>query len=254
MVADSVQPDFSSPLLIDEPPLQVLPALAIAIGLNEAIVLQQLHYLLRNPQFGRRVEEHKWIFNTFEQWVCEYFPFWSVRTVKTIFTNLANMRLIVTCQPEGRLSRRKYYRIDFERFSEIADRAKNVPSKVQKSALPITKTTNKEAKEAKETAEVSADSISSFPAQWKPNPASKADQLRKIPAPKNYPSQVEFERFCSDEGIDDTIDTYRPDIYSELCDTKWHQWRQESNRWIRIRDWKSYVIGLANSVESAKGF
>ena len=35
-----------SNLLTQEPPLQVLPSLAVAIGLNEAIVLQQVHYLL----------------------------------------------------------------------------------------------------------------------------------------------------------------------------------------------------------------
>ena len=35
-----------SRLLIDEPPLQVLPSLAREIGLNEAIMLQQIHYWL----------------------------------------------------------------------------------------------------------------------------------------------------------------------------------------------------------------
>ena len=33
-----------SKLLINEHPLQVLPSLATKIGLNEAIVLQQIHY------------------------------------------------------------------------------------------------------------------------------------------------------------------------------------------------------------------
>lgn len=33
-------------LLIDDQPLQVLPSLAEAIGLNESLVLQQIHWLL----------------------------------------------------------------------------------------------------------------------------------------------------------------------------------------------------------------
>ena len=33
-------------LLIDDQPLQVLPSLAEAIGLNEALILQQIHWLL----------------------------------------------------------------------------------------------------------------------------------------------------------------------------------------------------------------
>lgn len=140
-----------SKLLINEPPLQVLPSLASAIGLNEAIVVQQLHYLLLDPNHGRRVAEHRWIFNTVEEWKCRYFPFWSIRTIKTIFTNLATLGLVVSCQPEGRISRRKYYRIDTVRMEQIADGAKFVPSivqesshgNVQNSSLPITKTTAK---------------------------------------------------------------------------------------------------------------
>ena len=37
---------FSSKLLMGESPLQVLPGLAVLIGLDEAIFLQQLHYKL----------------------------------------------------------------------------------------------------------------------------------------------------------------------------------------------------------------
>lgn len=40
-------------LLIEEPPLQILPSLAAAIGLNEAIVLQQLYWLLQQPNNGK---------------------------------------------------------------------------------------------------------------------------------------------------------------------------------------------------------
>ena len=39
-----------SNLLIEEPPLQVLPSLALAVGLNEAIILQQMHYWLKIKQ------------------------------------------------------------------------------------------------------------------------------------------------------------------------------------------------------------
>lgn len=146
-----------SKLLINEPPLQVLPSLARAIGLNEAIVLQQLHYLLLDPAHGKRIAEHRWIFNTVEQWIVGYFPFWRVRTMKTIFTNLAKKNLIITCQPEGRISRRKYYRINTEELQRISDGAKNVPSmvqdsshgNVQNSSLPITKTTAKTTKQRK---------------------------------------------------------------------------------------------------------
>lgn len=136
-----------SKLLISEPPLQVLPQLAIAVGLNEAIVLQQLHYLLQNPANGAEVNGERWIFNTIEEWVKSYFPFWCPRTLRTIFGNLERKNLIITCQPEGRKSRRKYYRINEWQLNAISEEAKIVTSKRQNSSLPVTKTTTKKSKE-----------------------------------------------------------------------------------------------------------
>jgi len=254
-----------SPLLIQEPPLQVLPSLAIKIGLNEAIVLQQLHYLLREPRFGRRIAEHQWIFNTVEQWIASYFPFWSVRTMKTIFTNLAKMKLILTCQPEGRVSRRKYYRIDLEKLEQICEGTKIARSMVQesslpivqKTSLPITKTTSKDfskdylSKESKETSalptrNVLASPDETFPAMWKEDKRTKEEKLATTKVPKDYPSERTFNTFI--ESLD-AISTYRGDsLYSELCDNKWHDWT--GRNWRKIKDWKAYVMALETKLNS----
>lgn len=95
-------------LLISEPPLQVLPSLAKAIGLNEAIVLQQLYWLIKDERNGTIHDGRRWVYNTIPQWQQNFFPFWAEDTVMRIFQNLEGMLLIDTCQPEGR-SRRKYY-------------------------------------------------------------------------------------------------------------------------------------------------
>lgn len=84
-----------SKLLIDEEPLQVLPTLAKAIGLNEALFLQQLHYWLK-----RSKNEHDgrvWVYNTFEQWQTQ-FPFWSLRTMQRIAKSLVSQELLVVRQ------------------------------------------------------------------------------------------------------------------------------------------------------------
>ena len=52
-------------LLISEPPLQVLPTLVKTVGLNEAIVLQQLHYLLR--QSLDVFDNHKWVCLSYDE-------------------------------------------------------------------------------------------------------------------------------------------------------------------------------------------
>ncbi|HJF30359.1 MAG TPA: hypothetical protein K8V56_01105 [Sporosarcina psychrophila] len=63
-------------LLIKESPLQVLPSLAMEVGLNAAVLLQQLHFrslISTNVRDG-----HKWVYKTYEEWKNEEFPFWSV--------------------------------------------------------------------------------------------------------------------------------------------------------------------------------
>lgn len=102
----------SSRLLIDEKPLQILPQLAVAIGLNEAIIVQQLHYWLRtNPHYhdGRR-----WIYNTYPQWK-KNFPFWSVDTIKRTILRLEKEGIIETTDRYNTNSsdRTKWYTINY---------------------------------------------------------------------------------------------------------------------------------------------
>lgn len=99
-------------LLIEEPPLQVLPTLAIKFGLENALILQQLHWLLRVESNGKEINGERWIYNTYEDWQRQYFPFWGVEKIKKHFIALEKCGAIVSCQPEGGVSRRKYYRID----------------------------------------------------------------------------------------------------------------------------------------------
>lgn len=110
-----------SKLLIDEPPLQVLPSLAIAIGLNEAIFLQQLHYWLR---ISKHVyDERIWIYNTHEGWH-EQFPFWSVPTIRRVITNLRNLELIITTAAYNKLGfdNTLWYTIDYDALSAVSGR------------------------------------------------------------------------------------------------------------------------------------
>jgi hypothetical protein len=63
-------------LLLDEHPLVIMPSLATKIGLNESIVLQQVHYWLQNKEKGNQNfhDGHYWVYNTYEQWQAQ-FPF-----------------------------------------------------------------------------------------------------------------------------------------------------------------------------------
>ena len=81
-------------LLFNFRPLVINPRLAERIGLNEAIVLQQLKYWLNETESGLDHEGRRWVYNTVEQWQ-KQFPFWSADTVKRSLTSLQKQGLVM---------------------------------------------------------------------------------------------------------------------------------------------------------------
>ncbi|WP_338655260.1 hypothetical protein V6B14_03770 [Sporosarcina psychrophila] len=81
-------------LLIKESPLQVLPSLAMQVGLNAVIVLQQLYFRLLISTNVR--DGHKWVYKTYEEWRNEKFPFWSVDTIKRAIRRLEDSGYIIS--------------------------------------------------------------------------------------------------------------------------------------------------------------
>ena len=108
-----------SNLLINEPPLQVLPSLANKIGLNEAIVLQQVHYWLAHAK--TKYDGKMWIYKTFERWREQDFKFWSKRTIERIFKNLTDMGLLLVEKlADNKQNRVNFYTINYEELNRIS--------------------------------------------------------------------------------------------------------------------------------------
>ncbi|CNK74082.1 Uncharacterised protein [Yersinia enterocolitica] len=108
----------SSKLLINEPPLQVLPSLAKEIGLNEAILVQQIHYWLCRSD--HRHEGRKWFYKSAAEWADEL-GFWSDSTIKRTLANLLEMKLISVGQLHKVLlsdpyNRTKWYSINYDQL------------------------------------------------------------------------------------------------------------------------------------------
>lgn len=173
-------------LLIDELPLIVLPSLVSLVGIERAIILQQVHYACQQPRSGEILEDReKWIYNTYEDWKKYYFPFWSVKTIQRHFLFLEswtivvgkatiNFKLILSCQPDGQ-DRKKYYRVnrdEIERLLEIrTSNALDVPmSNKLDVALKESKKSNKD------FAKITANTIISLYQSYNPGNAwKKAD-------------------------------------------------------------------------------
>lgn len=134
-------------LLVADRPLIVLPKLAKVVGLNEAIVLQQLHFRLQHR--ARMHEGESWVFYTYEEWQRD-FSFWSVRTIQRIFLNLEERGLVISCADNRmKIDRTKWYRVNYGQLV-----AMEVPSCHEATcqvvamdsdnlALPITEDLNK---------------------------------------------------------------------------------------------------------------
>ncbi|MFY0518799.1 DnaD domain protein [Lysinibacillus sp. UGB7] len=104
-------------LLINESPLQVLPTLAVKIGLNQALVLQQMYYWLRIAKNYR--DGHKWIYKTLEDWHKE-FPFWSKSTLERTIRKLEEQQLIVVGHYNRlKMDRTKWYRLNQEAIADL---------------------------------------------------------------------------------------------------------------------------------------
>lgn len=112
-----------SKLLIDEEPLMVLPKLAKKIGLNEAIVLQQIHYWIKNPKVGVEHSGRKWIRNTFQQWVDDNFPFWSLNTLRRAVDRLRELNLVLVTKSLNKAAYDKtlWYSIDYDELEKYAE-------------------------------------------------------------------------------------------------------------------------------------
>lgn len=107
-----------SKLLIDSEPLQVLPQLAVKIGLNEAIFLQQLHYWLQKSRHEH--DERRWVYNTFEEWQAQ-FPFWSLATMKRIAASLVKQNLLIVRKFKTTdWDRTNWYSIDYEHMEALS--------------------------------------------------------------------------------------------------------------------------------------
>ncbi|MCK9196018.1 MAG: hypothetical protein M0P16_03465 [Syntrophales bacterium] len=104
-------------LLINEPPLQVLPSLAKYIGLNEAIVLQQIHYLLRHSEHVHNGQ--KWVCSTYEQWAQNHFIFWSIKTIKRTFKRLECEKILLSTTDFNKhsIDHTKWYALDYDKLA-----------------------------------------------------------------------------------------------------------------------------------------
>ena len=114
---------WRSSILFDSPPIAVSKELAKIVGLDEAIVLQQVHYLSGKSEEGRRNyrDGEFWVYKSYTAWK-EEFPWWGETKIKTIFRNLEKQGFLVSgvFNKKG-MDRTKWYRINYDALYALRD-------------------------------------------------------------------------------------------------------------------------------------
>lgn len=93
--------------------------LATAIGLNESIIMRQIHYWLR--LFAKAKDDKHfrdgqwWVYNTYADWKKDNFGFWSWNTIRRAITTLQDLGLIVASNRynDRKGDQTKWYSIDY---------------------------------------------------------------------------------------------------------------------------------------------
>lgn len=106
--------------LLDEPPILVYPTLAAKLGLDRAVMLQQLHFLLNITEKTKRkynfVNDRWWVYNSYPEWV-EHFPWLTAEAIRKHFKKLEDQGIVISISSvKAALDRRKWYSIDYQAY------------------------------------------------------------------------------------------------------------------------------------------
>ena len=107
--------------LFNENPVVIDRELATVIGLNEAIILQQIQYWIKKSE--HRFDGKIWIYNSVSQWK-KQFPFWSESTIDRTLKSLNKLGLLfIGNYNRDRRDRTKWYSINYSQLGNIMKNA-----------------------------------------------------------------------------------------------------------------------------------
>lgn len=228
--------------------------LADRIGIKEAMIVEKLRRLL-TLKGGRDIDGHHWVFNTYPQWKVSHFKSWSTRTIRRLFCRLEGMGIVASCQPDGTMSRKKYYRLNAHVLANIAGDVTPVPTPVLAPAMDVPMRPNTslpqqeiteqyKSKESKET-----HSRTARTAPVTPKPDSRAFMKKRPPA--RFQSNAVFLKWAA--AAAPNVCDKRPDVYKEFRKQNWMTRHKKTKKLVPIWNFGEFVLGLEGKLLSAPG-
>jgi hypothetical protein len=160
-------------------PQLVFPELAREIGLEESLVLQQIHYWLKKA--GKSIDGNVWIYNTYDQWK-EQFSYWSNSKIVRIFTSLKEQGFVISKKMNAHKSNHtNWYSINYKKLvktmEKLISEKKFTRTKIEKSfcqneQIIISKTNNNYSKN-----NLSKEAVSKVKQDTKTNIKNQTDLL-----------------------------------------------------------------------------
>lgn len=113
-----------SALLIRENPIILLPELAIRIGPDLAIIVQQIQYWLEQKEKSQTdrcfIEGKYWVYNTVKDWCKSNFPWWREDQLRRYLEALIETNIVIAKKFEAATwKQRKWYTLNYETLDKL---------------------------------------------------------------------------------------------------------------------------------------
>ena len=245
-------------LLIDEAPVYFAKTLAKYIGLEKAIILQQVHFWIEiNKQEEKNYyEDRYWVYSSFEQWVERDFTWWGKRKLISLFYELCDSEILIKKQlKKEQMDRTNFYTINYEKLNEIY---KKIEAEANESRLckiysiNIAKSTisnvqdlhnHKKKNKLKENKYIYNihKSSSSIDIEIPKKTEIKDDEDDNKNT--NFPSIFEIKKFVSNLKNNNPEGSYisAEEYYSKMTALNW------TLHGKKIQDWKAYYISCCDN-------
>jgi len=153
-------------ILFDEQPIVIPKETAKALGLNKAIILQQVQFWTKIAE-KKKInfkDGHYWMYRTLSEWVDE-FPWWNEKTIQRALSELEQMGFLISSNfNSNRFNKTKWFRIDLDKMSSsnIYKMSRSEQDKMSRSYTENTETTETENSTDSPSSEDSSGEESSF--------------------------------------------------------------------------------------------
>ncbi len=190
----------SSSLLIDEQPLQVIPSLAEALGVNAAILLQQINYWIKHSE--REGDERKfkrgrwWTYNSYADWQ-KQMPWLSESGVRKLVKKLRDANLIAVVKHKSQdQDHTLWYTINYEAVDSLRTLGHIDASESDTSNCPAGTSDASES----DTSYIDTENPESL-SETPPKPPRGGDRGKTIKAPSSAEYVVMFEEFVAADPL-----------------------------------------------------